>query len=225
MMMLEVIARTVGLHRLILLNFYPFLQKYVQPHQCDITNLLAAAAQACHDMAIAVGVNVVREICVPMPLDIGEVNVGRSTDSKARPKAFGEVNVASNVPGLELLQDDEEEAGCSGDGQDSVEYGVTSSDDQDGDVIKEVDNNDDGGGGGSDGDEEEEDDDANLEIENLNDKMQEDDEVSEDEANGNGTENDSDMSDEDDLDADDDDDEEREDVDEHDGIQWFAQSL
>lgn len=78
MMMLKVIARTVGLHHLILLNFYPFLQRYVQvcylvevflfkikcnclvnrrqlysslqPHQKDITNLLAAAVQACHDM-------------------------------------------------------------------------------------------------------------------------------------------------------------------------------
>ncbi|KAK4276237.1 hypothetical protein QN277_019206 [Acacia crassicarpa] len=30
MMMLKVITRTVGLHRLILLNLYPFLQKYVQ---------------------------------------------------------------------------------------------------------------------------------------------------------------------------------------------------
>lgn len=30
MMMLKVISRTVGLHRLILLNLYPFLQKYVQ---------------------------------------------------------------------------------------------------------------------------------------------------------------------------------------------------
>lgn len=30
MMMLKVIARTVGLHRLILLSFYPYLQKYVQ---------------------------------------------------------------------------------------------------------------------------------------------------------------------------------------------------
>lgn len=30
MMMLKLIARTVGLHRLIVLNFYPFLQKYVQ---------------------------------------------------------------------------------------------------------------------------------------------------------------------------------------------------
>ncbi|THG19265.1 hypothetical protein TEA_004520 [Camellia sinensis var. sinensis] len=68
MMMLKVIARTVGLHRLILLNFYPYLQKYVQPHQRDVTTLLAAAVQACHDMAIAVGLNAVREICLRMPL-------------------------------------------------------------------------------------------------------------------------------------------------------------
>ncbi|KAK7306187.1 hypothetical protein VNO77_44113 [Canavalia gladiata] len=49
MMMLKLIARTVGLHRLILLNFYPFLQKYIQPHQRDVTNLLAVVVQACHD--------------------------------------------------------------------------------------------------------------------------------------------------------------------------------
>ncbi|CAL9036973.1 unnamed protein product, partial [Musa acuminata subsp. burmannicoides] len=48
----KVIARTVGLHRLISLNFYPFLQKYVQPHQRDVTDLLAAAVQACHDMVV-----------------------------------------------------------------------------------------------------------------------------------------------------------------------------
>ncbi|KAK2402350.1 Calcium-binding EF-hand family protein [Trifolium repens] len=93
MMMLKVIARTVGLHQLILLNFYPYLQKYIQPHQRDVTNLLAAAVQACHDMvppdaveplckqivnqfvhdrsrpeAITVGINAVREICLRIPL-------------------------------------------------------------------------------------------------------------------------------------------------------------
>lgn len=98
MMMLKVISRTVGLHRLVLLNFYPYLQKYVQPHQRDITSLLAAAVQTCHDMvppdaveplfkqivnqfvhdrsrteAIAVGLNVVREICLRMPLLMSEV--------------------------------------------------------------------------------------------------------------------------------------------------------
>ncbi|OAY83744.1 Protein SDA [Ananas comosus] len=97
MMMLKVISRTIGLHRLILLNFYPFLQRYVQPHQRDVTTLLAAAVQACHDMvppdaveplfkqivnqfvhdrsrteAIAVGLNVVREICLRMPLLMNE---------------------------------------------------------------------------------------------------------------------------------------------------------
>ncbi|KAF4378705.1 hypothetical protein F8388_006156 [Cannabis sativa] len=97
MMMLKVIARTVGLHRLILLNFYPYLQKYVQPHQRDITDLLAAGVQACHDMvppdaveplfkqvvnqfvhdrsrpeAIAVGLNVIREICLRIPLLMSE---------------------------------------------------------------------------------------------------------------------------------------------------------
>ncbi|XP_043724730.1 protein SDA1 homolog [Telopea speciosissima] len=166
MMMLKVIARTVGLHRLILLNFYPYLQKYVQPHQRDVTELLAAAIDACHDMvppdavemlfrqivnqfvhdrsrteAIAVGLNTVREICLRMPLLMTEELLqdlvlykkshekavssaarslitlfreicpsllvkkdrGRPTDPKARPKAFGEVNVVSNVPGIELL--------------------------------------------------------------------------------------------------------------------------
>lgn len=172
MMMLKVIARTVGLHRLILLNFYPFLQKYVQPHQRDVTNLLAAAVQACHDMvppdaveplfkqivnqfvhdrsrteAIAVGLNVVREICLRIPLLMTEdllqdlvlykkshekavstaarslitlfreicpsllikKDRGRPTDPKAKPKAFGEVNVVSSVPGAELLQHDDDD--------------------------------------------------------------------------------------------------------------------
>ncbi|KAM0003813.1 hypothetical protein Hdeb2414_s0007g00239881 [Helianthus debilis subsp. tardiflorus] len=93
MMIIKVVACTIGLHRLILLNFYPFLQKYVQPHQREVTNLLVAAVQACHDMVppdvveplfkqivnqfvhdryrtelIVVGLNVVREICLRIPV-------------------------------------------------------------------------------------------------------------------------------------------------------------
>ncbi|KAF2307090.1 hypothetical protein GH714_024769 [Hevea brasiliensis] len=167
MMMLKLIARTVGLHRLMLLNFYPFLQKYVQPHQRDITNLLAAAVQACHDMvppdaveplfkqivnqfvhdrsrpeAIAVGLNVIREICLRMPLLMTEdllqdlvlykkshekaVSVaarslmilfrevcpsllvkkdrGRPSDPKAKPKAYGEVDVAKKETKIALAR-------------------------------------------------------------------------------------------------------------------------
>lgn len=93
LMMMTVISRAVGLHKLILLNFYPYLQRYIQPHQRDVTQLLAAAVQACHDdvppdavesmirqlvnqfvhdrarpEVMAVGLNVVREICMRIPL-------------------------------------------------------------------------------------------------------------------------------------------------------------
>lgn len=37
MMILKVIARIIGLHRLILLNFYPFLQKYVQVYYSNLS--------------------------------------------------------------------------------------------------------------------------------------------------------------------------------------------
>uniref|UniRef100_A0A1S3CNI9 Protein SDA1 n=1 Tax=Cucumis melo TaxID=3656 RepID=A0A1S3CNI9_CUCME len=184
MMMLKVIARAVGLHRLILLNFYPFLQKYVQPHQRDITDLLAAAVQACHDMvppdaveplfkqivnqfvhdrsrteAIAVGLNVVREICMQMPLLMTEdllqdlalykkshekaISIaarsliglfreycpsllakkdrGRPIDPKARPKAYGEVAVASNIPGIELLREADGDNSDDNDGDENSE--------------------------------------------------------------------------------------------------------
>ncbi|KAL2253700.1 protein SDA1 homolog [Sesamum indicum] len=190
MMILKVIARTVGLHHLILLNFYPYLQKYIQPHQRDVTNLLAAAVQACHDMvppdaveplfkqivnqfvhdrsrpeAISVGLNVVREICLRMPLLMTEdllqdlvlyrkshekavssaarslltlfrevcpsllikKDRGRPADPKARPKAFGEVHVASDIPGVELLEQDDH--GDSDEGLDGEHYGSSTDDD------------------------------------------------------------------------------------------------
>ncbi|CAA6655585.1 unnamed protein product [Spirodela intermedia] len=202
MMMLKVIARTVGLHRLILLNFYPFLQRYVQPHQRDVTNLLAAGVQACHDMvppdaveplfkqvvnqfvhdrsrpeAIAVGLNVVREICMRMPLLMSEdllqdlvlykkshekavstaarslvtlfrelcpsflikKDRGRPTDPKAKPKEFGEVTIASNVPGAELLENGDEP--LSGDEDES---NISDIDEFDEEKIEESDSEGDG---------------------------------------------------------------------------------
>ena len=45
MAVITLISRVVGVHRLILLNFYPFLQRYLQPHQRDVTTLLAALIQ------------------------------------------------------------------------------------------------------------------------------------------------------------------------------------
>ena len=45
MAVITLISRVVGVHRLILLNFYPFLQRYLQPHQRNVTTLLAALIQ------------------------------------------------------------------------------------------------------------------------------------------------------------------------------------
>ncbi|XP_020527660.1 protein SDA1 homolog [Amborella trichopoda] len=194
MMMLKVIARTVGLHRLILLNFYEFLRKYVQPHQRDVTNLLAAAVQACHDMvppdavesllkqvvnqfvhdrsrteAIAVGLNVVREMCLRMPLLmtgdllqdlvlykkshekavssaarslmycylqicpslLSKKDRGRPSDSKAKPKAYGEASVNSNVPGAELLLEHANASNFSDGDDDEVDELATNVSDSD----------------------------------------------------------------------------------------------
>ncbi|CAI7808189.1 unnamed protein product [Closterium sp. NIES-54] len=97
LLMLNVVSRVIGTHRLLLLNFYPFLQRYLMPHQRDVTHLLAIAVQACHDLVppdavesmvkqivnlfvhdrarpevIAVGLNAVREVCARMPLVMGE---------------------------------------------------------------------------------------------------------------------------------------------------------
>ena len=43
--MMSVISRAVGVHKLQLLNFYPFLQKYIQPHQRDVPQILAFLVQ------------------------------------------------------------------------------------------------------------------------------------------------------------------------------------
>ncbi|XP_065875920.1 uncharacterized protein [Euphorbia lathyris] len=246
MMMLKLIARTVGLHRLILLNFYPFLQKYVQPHQRDITNLLAAGVQACHDMvppdaveplfkqivnqfvhdrsrpeAIAVGLNVIREICLRIPLLMTEdllqdlvmykkthekaisaaarslmvlfreicpsllvkKDRGRPTDPKAKPKAYGEVNVASNIPGLELLEEEQEQDDNNDDDENEVPVDETESENDD----------------------------------LPDDSVEEDDDNAIDENDSDGSyetinENDSDVSDDTEVEEDDDDDEEQEQV-------------
>jgi hypothetical protein len=42
--------RVVGVHKLLLLNLYPFLQKYIAPHQRDVTAVLAALVQGCHEL-------------------------------------------------------------------------------------------------------------------------------------------------------------------------------
>ncbi|XP_066902618.1 protein SDA1 homolog [Halyomorpha halys] len=94
---LDVISRLIGLHQLIILNFYPFIQRYLQPHQRDVTKLLLFVAQASHEYvppdalepvlrtlvnnfvternssdAMAIGLNAIRELCSRCPLAMNE---------------------------------------------------------------------------------------------------------------------------------------------------------
>ncbi|RZC81001.1 hypothetical protein C5167_043578 [Papaver somniferum] len=103
-----------------------------------ILNLLASAVQACHDMVpsdaveplfrqvvsqfvhdkarteeITVGLNAAREIFLEVTPSWLVKDRGRPTNPKAQPKNFGELNIASNVSGFELLQ--------NGDGEDDTD--------------------------------------------------------------------------------------------------------
>ncbi|KAJ3693644.1 hypothetical protein LUZ60_009124 [Juncus effusus] len=239
MMRLRVICRTVGLHRLILLPLYDDLENYAKPHQRDVTVLLAAAVQACHDMvppdaveplfksivnsfvhdrsspeAITVGLNVVRELCLRMPLLMNEdllqdlvlykktrnkgVSIaarslislfreicpsllvkkdrGRPVNPTARPKAYGETSVATDVVGIELLQepddvsDDNDDMASDDDVDDVAEDDDVGSDVSIDDVVSEISIDDDV----SDEDDEVADEDGDDDV------VSEDDEVADD---------------------------------------------
>nr|CAJ86217.1 H0323C08.9 [Oryza sativa] len=131
MMMLKVIARTIGLHHLVLLNFYPYLQRYVQvppdavePLFKQIVNQFVhdrsrpelmnedllqdlVLYKKSHEKAVSIAarslITLFREIC---PSLLVKKDRGRPADPKARPKAFGEATIASDVPGAELLDED-----------------------------------------------------------------------------------------------------------------------
>lgn len=97
LMHLDVISRLVGIHELFLFSFYPYITRFIQPHQRQVTRILQFAAQASHELVppdliepviktlvnnfvternssdvMAIGLNAVREICVRCPLAMNE---------------------------------------------------------------------------------------------------------------------------------------------------------
>merc|ERR1719471_2768094 len=92
-MLLELVSRLIGTHQLILLNYYPYIARFLAPHQREVIRLLQFSAQAAHEMVppdclepvlkaiinnfvternsaevMAVGLNAVRELCARCPL-------------------------------------------------------------------------------------------------------------------------------------------------------------
>ncbi|KAB1282450.1 Protein SDA1-like protein [Camelus dromedarius] len=97
MMLMNLISRLVGIHELFLFNFYPFVQRFLQPHQREVTKILLFAAQASHHLVppeiiqsvlmtvannfvtdknsgevMTVGINAIKEITARCPLAMSE---------------------------------------------------------------------------------------------------------------------------------------------------------
>lgn len=93
LLMMNFIGRVIGFHKLVLLPYYPLLQRYLQSHQQNVTQVLAYLVQSCHEdippeellplvksiahnfiterctsEVIAVGINTVREMFRRVPL-------------------------------------------------------------------------------------------------------------------------------------------------------------
>lgn len=94
---LDVISRLIGIHDLFLFSFYPYITRFLQPHQRQVTRILQFAAQASHELVppeiiepinktiannfvternssdvMAIGLNAIREVCQRCPLSMNE---------------------------------------------------------------------------------------------------------------------------------------------------------
>jgi len=97
LMLLELVSRLMGTHQLLLLNFHPYVARFLTPHQREVVRLLQFTAQAAHELlppdgvepslkaivnnfvternsseVMAVGLNAVRELCARCPLVMTE---------------------------------------------------------------------------------------------------------------------------------------------------------
>lgn len=116
--LMQLISRLVGTHKLMVLGLYTFFLKYLTPKQRDVTKIMSACAQACHEMVppenlhvlvrkiadefvsdgvasqvAAAGLNTIKEICSRAPLAIDETLLQDLTEYKSS-KAKG-VNMAA----------------------------------------------------------------------------------------------------------------------------------
>lgn len=101
LLLMNFVSRLIGCHKLILLNFYSYLQRYLTSHQQEVTRILTYLVQSSHDLippeellpvvrtiannfiterctneAITVGLNAVREVIVRAPALLREDGMG-----------------------------------------------------------------------------------------------------------------------------------------------------
>ena len=123
--MMNLISRLIGVHKLLVLNFYDFLLSYIKPHQKNVTQILAYLAQASHDMVppdsleaviravadnfvwsncasevVTAGLNALREICVRSPLAMPEELLKSLIDDYKNHRDKGPMQAARALLGL-----------------------------------------------------------------------------------------------------------------------------
>merc|ERR1712241_903179 len=94
---LDLVSRLIGTHQLILLNYYPYVARFITPHQREVIHVLQYTAHAAHELVppdsmepvvravvnnfvternsgevMAIGLNAIREICRRCPLALDE---------------------------------------------------------------------------------------------------------------------------------------------------------
>ena len=79
-MLMNFVSRLIGQHRLLVLPFYSFVQKYLSAHQASVTQVLAYLVQACHDLVPpdevypvirTIANNFVTDRCSPEVIQVG----------------------------------------------------------------------------------------------------------------------------------------------------------
>jgi protein SDA1 len=105
--MMSVVARMIGRHKLMVLNFYSFMKEYLNPHQKELPKILSYLAEACHDMIppeelqpilkhlvdnfvnetmheekMTLGLNTIRIMCSKAPLIMDEDTINYLADYK-----------------------------------------------------------------------------------------------------------------------------------------------
>nr|XP_055036706.1 protein SDA1 homolog isoform X1 [Misgurnus anguillicaudatus] len=126
-MLMELISRLVGIHELFLFNFYPFVQRFLQPHQREVTKILLCAAQSSHQLVppeiiepvimtiannfvtdrnsgevMTVGINAIKEMVARCPLSMSEDLL----QDLAQYKSHKDKNVVMSARGLiQLFRD------------------------------------------------------------------------------------------------------------------------
>ena len=98
LVVLQLVSRLVGLHKLTIINLYSYFLKYLTPRQASVTSFLASLAQSTHNLAppdaieplvqkianefvseasagqvAAAGLNAIREICARQPLAMNDI--------------------------------------------------------------------------------------------------------------------------------------------------------